>query len=158
MIERPLRIMVAKAGLDGHDRGARVVVRALEEAGFDVVYSGLHRTPAEVVEEALRQGVDAVGLSILSGAHMALLPEVIEGLRGEGAPDVIVFAGGIIPQEDVPRLRALGVAEVFLPGTPTEQAIAWIRANVRARAATAPGAEPAAAPAASPRPGTRTTA
>lgn len=148
MSERPLRIMVAKAGLDGHDRGARVVVRALEEAGFEVVYSGLHRTPAEVAEAARRGGVDAVGLSTLSGAHMTLLPALIEGLRGEGAPDVVVFAGGIIPHEDVSKLRALGVAEVFLPGTSTEQAVAWIRAHVRPRAEVA-GAEPST-PAASP--------
>ncbi len=137
MSERSPKIMVAKAGLDGHDRGARIVVRALEEAGFEVVYSGLHRTSEEVVEAAVREGVDALGLSILSGAHMELLPAIVEGLRREGAADVTVFAGGIIPQEDVPRLRAAGVAEVFLPGTSTERAIDWIRANVRPRAAPA---------------------
>ena len=133
MSERPLRILVAKAGLDGHDRGARVVVRAFEEAGFEVVYSGLHRTPEEVVEAALRARVDAVGLSILSGAHAALVPAVIHGLDAAGAPDVAVLVGGIIPQGDVPALQALGVAAVFLPGTPTSEAVAWIRANVRRR-------------------------
>lgn len=142
MSERALRIMVAKAGLDGHDRGARVVARALGEAGFEVVYSGLHRTPQQVVDAALQAGVDAIGLSILSGAHLTLLPAVVELLRGQGAPDVVVFGGGIIPEEDVARLRAAGVAEVFLPGTPTAQAVAWIRANVRPRAEVAPQAKP----------------
>jgi methylmalonyl-CoA mutase C-terminal domain/subunit len=132
-----MKIMVAKAGLDGHDRGARVVVRALEEAGFEVVYSGLHRSPEEVVEAAVREGVDALGLSILSGAHLELLPAIVDGLGREGAADVVVFAGGIIPREDVAPLRAAGVAEVFLPGTPTERVIAWIRANVRPRTAPA---------------------
>ena len=138
MPERSLRIMVAKAGLDGHDRGARVVVRALEEAGLEVVYSGLHRTPDEVVEAALREGVDAVGLSILSGAHMTLLPAVVEGLRSAGAPDMVVFAGGIVPREDVRALEALGVRAVFLPGTTTGQVVDWIRAHVRRRAAIEP--------------------
>jgi len=147
MGERTLRILVAKVGLDGHDRGARVVARALEEAGFDVVYSGLHRTPEQVVEAALQAGADAIGLSILSGAHMTLLPEVVALLHARGAPDVAVFAGGIVPQDDVARLRDAGVAEVFLPGTPTERPVAWIRANVRPRASGAPAA-PAAAPAA----------
>lgn len=148
MSERPLRILVAKVGLDGHDRGARVVVRALEEAGLEVVYSGLHRSPEQVVAAALQAGVDAIGLSILSGAHLTLLPQVVELLRGHGAPEVVVFAGGIVPQDDVARLREAGVAEVFLPGTPTERAVAWIRANVRARASAglpAPAVEPAAA-------------
>jgi methylmalonyl-CoA mutase C-terminal domain/subunit len=148
MGERALRILVAKVGLDGHDRGARVVVRALEAAGFDVVYSGLHRTPEQVVAAALQAGVDAIGLSILSGAHLTLLPQVVALLRAQGAPEVVVFAGGIVPQDDVARLREAGVAEVFLPGTPTERAVAWIRANVPARAAAAlpaPAATPAAA-------------
>jgi len=148
MNERPLRIMVAKVGLDGHDRGARVVVRALEAAGLEVVYSGLHRSPEQVVAAALQAGVDAIGLSILSGAHLTLLPEVVALLRDRGAPEVVVFAGGIVPQDDVARLREAGVAEVFLPGTPTDRAVTWIRANVRARASggvPAPSAEPAAA-------------
>lgn len=135
MHERPLRVMVAKAGLDGHDRGARVVVRALEEAGIEVVYSGLHRSPEQVVEAALREGVDAIGVSVLSGAHLTLLPALVEGLRSAGAPDLPVFAGGIIPQDDVPALQASGVSAVFLPGTPTARAVEWIRAHVRPRAA-----------------------
>ncbi len=149
MSESGPRIMVAKVGLDGHDRGARVVARALEEAGFEVVYSGLHRTPEQVVAMALQAGVDAIGLSILSGAHLTLLPEVVARLSARGAADVVVFAGGIVPQDDVARLRDAGVAEVFLPGTPTGQAVAWIRANVRPRAAGAAPAPSAAAAAAS---------
>ncbi len=152
MSERPLRILVAKAGLDGHDRGAKVVARALDEAGFEVIYGGLHRTPEEIAEQAVELGADAVGLSIMSGAHLTLVPAVIEALRALGAGDVPVFGGGIIPAEDAPALRALGVAALFGPGTPTPSIVAWLRESVqprraaalrRARPAVASGAEPA---------------
>ena len=131
---RRLRILVAKPGLDGHDRGAKIIARALRDAGFEVIYTGLHQTPEMIVAAAIQEDVDAVGLSIMSGAHLTLFPAVVELLRQQGAADVVVFGGGIIPQEDVPRLKALGVAEVFLPGTPTQAAIEWIRAHVRPRA------------------------
>ncbi|HET6437240.1 MAG TPA: cobalamin B12-binding domain-containing protein [Anaeromyxobacter sp.] len=130
---RRVRILVAKPGLDGHDRGAKVIARALRDAGMEVVYTGLHQTPEMIAAAAVQEDVDAVGLSVLSGAHLTLFPAVLEQLRARGAPDIVVFGGGIIPQEDVPRLKALGVAEVFLPGTSTQAAIDWIRANVRAR-------------------------
>jgi len=132
--QRRLRILVAKPGLDGHDRGAKIIARALRDAGFEVIYTGLHQTPEMIVAAAIQEDVDAVGLSVMSGAHMTLFPAVVDLLRQQGAGQVVVFGGGIIPQEDVPRLRGLGVAEVFLPGTPTQAAIDWIRANVRPRA------------------------
>jgi methylmalonyl-CoA mutase C-terminal domain/subunit len=135
--ERPLRILVAKPGLDGHDRGAKIIARALRDAGFEVIYTGLHQTPEMIVAAAVQEDVDAVGLSIMSGAHMTLFPAVIELLREKGATDVAVFGGGIIPQDDVPRLKEKGVAEVFLPGSPTQGIIGWIRANIRQRAAAA---------------------
>ena len=134
---RPLRIIVAKPGLDGHDRGAKIIARALRDAGFEVIYTGLHQTPEMIVSAAIQEDVDAVGMSIMSGAHMTLFPAVIDLLREKGAADIAVFGGGIIPQDDVPRLKALGVAEVFLPGTPTQTTIDWIRANVHPRAAVA---------------------
>jgi methylmalonyl-CoA mutase C-terminal domain/subunit len=135
--ERPLRILVAKPGLDGHDRGAKIIARALRDGGFEVVYTGLHQTPEMIVAAAIQEDVDAVGLSIMSGAHMTLFPAVIELLKEKGASDIAVFGGGIIPQDDVPRLKEKGVAEVFLPGSPTQGIIDWIRANVRPRAAAA---------------------
>ncbi len=134
MTERRLRILVAKPGLDGHDRGAKIIARALRDAGFEVIYTGLHQTPEMIAAAAVQEDVDAVGLSVMSGAHMTLFPAVVDLLRQQGAGDVVVFGGGIIPQEDVPRLKALGVAEVFLPGTSTQAAIDWIRANVKPRA------------------------
>jgi methylmalonyl-CoA mutase C-terminal domain/subunit len=132
--ERPLRIIVAKPGLDGHDRGAKVIARALRDAGFEVIYTGLHQTPEMIVAAAIQEDVDAVGLSIMSGAHMTLFPAVIDALKQRGASDVQVFGGGIIPQDDVPKLKALGVAEVFLPGSTTQAIIDWIRAHIRPRA------------------------
>jgi len=135
--ERTLRILVAKPGLDGHDRGAKIIARALRDAGFEVIYTGLHQTPEMIVSAAVQEDVDAVGLSIMSGAHMTLFPAVIDLLREKGAPDISVFGGGIIPQDDVPRLKEKGVAEVFLPGSPTHGIIDWIRANVHPRAAAA---------------------
>jgi methylmalonyl-CoA mutase C-terminal domain/subunit len=132
--ERTLRIIVAKPGLDGHDRGAKIIARALRDAGFEVIYTGLHQTPEMIAAAAVQEDVDAVGLSIMSGAHMTLFPAVIENLRKLGAGDVLVFGGGIIPQDDVPKLKELGVAEVFLPGSSTQAIIDWIRQNIRPRA------------------------
>jgi methylmalonyl-CoA mutase C-terminal domain/subunit len=132
--ERNLRIIVAKPGLDGHDRGAKIIARALRDAGFEVIYTGLHQTPEMIAAAAIQEDVDAVGLSIMSGAHMTLFPAVIENLRQNGAGDVLVFGGGIIPQDDVPRLKELGVSEVFLPGSTTQTIIDWIRKNIRPRA------------------------
>ena len=131
MSDRKLRILVAKPGLDGHDRGAKVVARALADAGYEVVYTGLHQTPEMIAAAAVQEAVDAVGLSIMSGAHMTLFPAVIDLLREQGASDVAVFGGGIIPQDDVPQLKALGVSEVFLPGTTTQSVVEWIRGNVQ---------------------------
>ena len=132
--DRQLRIIVAKPGLDGHDRGAKIIARALRDAGFEVIYTGLHQTPEMIVAAAIQEDVDAVGLSIMSGAHMTLFPAVVDLLRDQDAKDIVVFGGGIIPQDDVPKLKEKGVAEVFLPGSPTQGIIEWIRANVRPRA------------------------
>ncbi len=133
--ERPLRIIVAKPGLDGHDRGAKIIARALRDAGFEIIYTGLHQTPEMIVAAAIQEDVDAVGLSIMSGAHMTLFPAVVDLLREKGASDVVVFGGGIIPQDDIPRLKALGVAEVFLPGSSTQAIVDWIRQHVHPRKA-----------------------
>ena len=133
--ERQLRIIVAKPGLDGHDRGAKIIARALRDAGFEVIYTGLHQTPEMIVAAAIQEDVDAVGLSIMSGAHMTLFPAVIELLGEKGASDIAVFGGGIIPQDDVPKLKEKGVAAVFLPGSSTQNIIEWIRTNIRPRAA-----------------------
>jgi methylmalonyl-CoA mutase C-terminal domain/subunit len=134
---RPLRILVAKPGLDGHDRGAKIIARALRDAGMEVVYTGLHQTPEMIVAAAIQEDVDAVGLSILSGAHMTIFPAVIELLQAQKASDITVFGGGIIPQDDVPKLKSKGVAELFLPGTSTQTTVEWIRANVKPRPAAA---------------------
>ncbi len=133
--ERQLRIIVAKPGLDGHDRGAKIIARALRDAGFEVIYTGLHQTPEMIVAAAIQEDVDAIGLSIMSGAHMTLFPAVIEILREKGAGEIAVFGGGIIPQDDVPKLKEAGVAAVFLPGSTTQAIVDWIRGNVRPRAA-----------------------
>jgi methylmalonyl-CoA mutase C-terminal domain/subunit len=127
MVSEPLRILIAKPGLDGHDRGAKVIARALRDAGMEVIYTGLRQTPDMIVEAALQEDVDAVGLSILSGAHMTLVPRVIEGLRRAGLDHVAVFLGGIIPDEDVPALEELGVAGIFGPGTSTQVVTDFIR-------------------------------
>lgn len=129
MVE-PRRILVAKPGLDGHDRGAKVVARALRDAGFEVIYTGLHQTPEMIAAAAVQEDVDAIGLSIMSGAHNTLFPAVIEALRQLGAEDVPVFGGGIIPDEDVTALQAAGVAKVFQPGTPLAEIVAWIEQHV----------------------------
>jgi methylmalonyl-CoA mutase C-terminal domain/subunit len=129
------RILVAKPGLDGHDRGAKIVARALRDAGFEVVYTGLHQTPEMIANAAVQEDVDGVGLSIMSGAHNTLFPAVIQALRAKGATDVVVFGGGIIPEDDIPALQAAGVKGVFTPGTSLAQIIDWVRANVVPRAA-----------------------
>jgi methylmalonyl-CoA mutase, C-terminal domain len=125
-VDRPYRVVVAKPGLDGHDRGAKVIARALRDAGFEVIYTGLHQTPEQVVEAVIQEDADAVGLSLLSGAHMTLIPKVVELLRERGADDVMVFAGGIIPDEDIPKLEELGVAGVFTPGASIASITEWL--------------------------------
>jgi methylmalonyl-CoA mutase cobalamin-binding domain/chain len=132
---RKLRILVAKPGLDGHDRGAKVVARALADAGYEVVYTGLHQTPEMIAAAAVQEAVDAVGLSIMSGAHMTLFPAVIEALKARGIADVIVFGGGIVPKEDMPKLSAMGVAKIFTPGASTNEIIDWVESYVRPKVA-----------------------
>jgi methylmalonyl-CoA mutase C-terminal domain/subunit len=132
--DRPLRILVAKAGLDGHDRGAKIIARALRDAGFEVIYTGLHQTPEMIADAAVQEDVDAIGLSILSGAHLTLFPAVLEELRVRGVRDVVLFGGGIIPGEDGDELRRTGVAELFTPGASTQEIVAWVREHVRPRA------------------------
>ncbi|MEZ4240840.1 MAG: cobalamin B12-binding domain-containing protein [Myxococcota bacterium] len=139
-----LRVLIAKPGLDGHDRGAKVVARGLRDAGMEVIYSGLHQTPAHIVRTALEEDVQVVGLSILSGAHMRLVPAVVQGLRAEGLDDVLVIAGGIIPPDDVVALKAQGVAAVFAPGAPLADIVAFVREHAPARGTDAdPMARPA---------------
>jgi len=132
--EKVLRILVAKAGLDGHDRGAKIIARALRDAGFEVIYTGLHQTPEMIAEAAVQEDVDAVGLSILSGAHLTLFPAVMKALRARGADDVSVFGGGIVPQDDIAHLKQTGVKEVFTPGASTQEIVDWIHKNVQPRA------------------------
>lgn len=134
MAERKLRLLVAKPGLDGHDRGAKIVARAFRDAGFEVIYTGLRQTPEQIVNTAIQEDVDAVTLSILSGAHNTLFPRVIELLRDKGAGELPVFGGGIIPEDDIPGLKAAGVKEIFTPGTSTEDINAWVKANIHPRA------------------------
>jgi methylmalonyl-CoA mutase C-terminal domain/subunit len=129
-----IRVVVAKPGLDGHDRGAKVVARALRDAGMEVIYTGLHQTPEMIVETVIQEDADACGLSIHSGAHMTLFPKVLKLLRERGAADVIVFGGGIIPPEDIAALKELGIAEVFTPGAPTTDIVEWLRNAVAAKA------------------------
>jgi methylmalonyl-CoA mutase C-terminal domain/subunit len=135
--KRKLRILVAKPGLDGHDRGAKVVARALADAGYEVIYTGLHQTPEMIAAAAVQESVDAVGLSIMSGAHMTHFPAVLEALRARGAGDVVVFGGGIVPDDDVVALKKLGVAEIFKPGTATQDIVSWIERDLRPRAGVA---------------------
>jgi methylmalonyl-CoA mutase, C-terminal domain len=130
--EKKIRVVVAKPGLDGHDRGAKIIARALRDAGMEVIYTGLHQTPEQIVETVIQEDADAVGLSILSGAHMTLVPRVLQLLKEQGADDVIVTLGGTIPSDDVQQLKDLGVAEVFTPGASTQQAVEFIRSAVRA--------------------------
>lgn len=131
MRERKIRVLVAKPGLDGHDRGAKVIARALRDAGMEVIYTGLRQTPEMIAAAALQEDVDAVGISILSGAHKTLCPRIVELLRQNGMDDTLVLVGGIVPAEDIPELKAKGIAEVFLPGTSTEEIVKYIRDNVR---------------------------
>jgi methylmalonyl-CoA mutase C-terminal domain/subunit len=130
MTQPNIRILVAKPGLDGHDRGAKVVARALRDAGFEVIYTGLHQTPEMIAAAAVQEDVDCVGLSIMSGAHNVLFPAVMDALRARGAGDIAVFGGGIIPEEDMERLKAAGVRGLFTPGTPLEEIVQWVRDNV----------------------------
>jgi methylmalonyl-CoA mutase, C-terminal domain len=134
MSERKLRLLVAKPGLDGHDRGAKIVARSFRDAGFEVIYTGLRQTPEQIVNTAIQEDVDAVTLSILSGAHNTLFPKVVELLKAKGAGDIPVFGGGIIPEDDIPGLKSAGVMEIFTPGTSTEDINAWVRANIHPRA------------------------
>ena len=124
---RKIRVVVAKAGLDGHDRGAKIIARALRDAGMEVIYTGLHQTPEQIVETVIQEDADAVGLSILSGAHMTLVPRIMELLKAQGAEDVVVVVGGTIPNEDIPELKELGVAEIFTPGAPVQGIVDYIR-------------------------------
>ncbi len=129
-MERKIRVLIAKPGLDGHDRGAKVVASALRDAGMEVIYTGLHQTPEMIVEAAIQEDVDVVGLSILSGAHMALFPRIMDLLRERGAGDKLVIAGGIIPKDDIEELKKIGIAEIFGPGTPTSKIVDYIRSKV----------------------------
>ena len=133
MNERKIRVLVAKPGLDGHDRGAKVIARALRDAGMEVIYTGLRQTPEMIASAALQEDVDAVGISILSGAHNTLCPRIVNLLRENGMDDTLVLVGGIVPQEDIAKLKAIGVSEIFLPGTSTEDIVTFVRANVRAQ-------------------------
>lgn len=134
MSDRKLRILVAKPGLDGHDRGAKVIARALRDAGMEVIYTGLHQTPEMIVSAAIQEDVDAIGMSIMSGAHMTLFPAVLKLLKEKDALDIKVFGGGIVPDEDIPRLKEAGVAQVFTPGSSTQDIVAWIESAIPARA------------------------
>lgn len=130
-MSKPIRVLVAKPGLDGHDRGAKLIARALRDAGMEVIYTGLRQSPEQIVAAAIQEDVDVIGMSILSGAHNHLLPKVVELLRAQGADDVLVFGGGVIPEEDIPALKAAGIAEVFTPGTTTSATIEFIKNNVK---------------------------
>jgi methylmalonyl-CoA mutase C-terminal domain/subunit len=134
-VERTIRVVIAKPGLDGHDRGAKIIARSLRDAGMEVIYTGLHQTPEQIVETAIQEDADAVGISILSGAHMTLVPRILELLRENGAEDVLVVAGGTIPGEDIDELKAQGVAEVFTPGAPTSDIVDFLRGRLTSAAA-----------------------
>ena len=134
MTEKKIRVLVAKPGLDGHDRGAKVVARALRDAGMEVIYTGLRQTPEQIVSAAIQEDVDCIALSILSGAHNTLLPRVSDLLREKQADDIVFMAGGVIPADDIPALKAAGVKEVFTPGTSTDEIVGWVRENVRPHA------------------------
>ena len=131
MTDRKIRVLIAKPGLDGHDRGAKVIARALRDAGMQVIYTGLRQTPEQTVAAAVQEDVDAIGLSILSGAHNVLFPEIMRLLKEQDASDIAVFAGGIIPEQDIPKLKSMGIREIFLPGTPTSTAVNAIREAVQ---------------------------
>jgi methylmalonyl-CoA mutase, C-terminal domain len=129
---RTIRVVVAKVGLDGHDRGAKIIARALRDAGMEVIYTGLHQTPEQVVETAIQEDADAIGISILSGAHMTLIPRIIELLKENDGEDILVFCGGTIPKDDIQRLKEMGVGEIFTPGTPTKKAVEYVEGAVAA--------------------------
>ena len=131
--ERKVRILIAKPGLDGHDRGAKVIARGFRDAGFEVIYTGLHQTPEQIVAAAIQEDVDGIGLSSLSGAHDYLFPRVIELLKEKGAEDIVVFGGGIIPEEDIPELTQCGIRAIFPPGTPIDETVKWARQNIKPR-------------------------
>jgi methylmalonyl-CoA mutase C-terminal domain/subunit len=131
--KRKIRVLVAKPGLDGHDRGARIIARAYRDAGFEVVYSGLHQTPEEVVQAAIQEDVDMIGLSSLAGAHMYLFPRVLGLLKEKGANDIVVCGGGIFPEEDIPELKKAGIKEIFTPGTPLTEVVKWVKEHVEPR-------------------------
>jgi len=131
--KRKIRVLVGKPGLDGHDRGARIIARAYRDAGFEVVYSGLHQTPEEIVQAAIQEDVDMIGLSSLAGAHMYLFPRVVELLKEKGADDIVVCGGGIFPEEDIPQLKKAGIKEIFTPGTPLTEVVKWVKENVEPR-------------------------
>ena len=128
---RKIRVLIAKPGLDGHDRGAKVVARSLRDAGMEVIYTGLHQTPEMIVNTAVQEDVDVVGLSIMSGAHMTLMPAVVTGLESKDAKNIIVFGGGIVPDDDIPQLKEKGVRAIFTPGTSTEDIVTWVKQNVQ---------------------------
>jgi methylmalonyl-CoA mutase, C-terminal domain len=132
-MDRPIRVLVAKPGLDGHDRGAKVIARALRDAGMEVIYTGLRQTPEQIVNAAIQEDVDCVAVSILSGAHNTLLPRIAELMNAQGADDVLLIGGGVIPQEDIPGLKTSGIKEIFTPGTPTQVTIDFIKSNVTPR-------------------------
>ena len=136
-MDRPYRVIVAKPGLDGHDRGAKVIARALRDAGFEVIYTGLHQTPEQVVQAVIQEDADAVGLSLLSGAHLTLVPKIMGALRAHGADHVLVICGGIIPEADIPKLQEIGVAKVFTPGAPLQEILEWLAAELDRREAAA---------------------
>ena len=131
--KRKIRVLVAKPGLDGHDRGARIIARTYRDAGFEVVYSGLHQTPEEVVQAAIQEDVDMIGLSSLAGAHMYLFPRVVELLQENNADDIVVCGGGIFPEDDIPKLKKAGIKELFTPGTPLDEIVKWVEENVNPR-------------------------
>jgi len=130
---KKIRVLVAKPGLDGHDRGAKVVARALRDAGFEVIYTGLHQTPEQIVATAIQEDVDAIGLSSLAGAHEYLFPRVMELLKEKNADDILVWGGGIIPEEDIPKLKEIGIKEIFLPGTKIEDTVTWVKSNIKSK-------------------------
>lgn len=130
MPKKKIRILIAKPGLDGHDRGAKIICRALRDAGMEVIYTGLRRTPEEIVNSAVQEDVDVIGLSILSGAHNVLFSQIVDLLKEKGADDIILIAGGIFPEKDIPGLRKMGISEIFLPGTSTQDIVEWIEENV----------------------------
>lgn len=131
MAKRKIRILIAKPGLDGHDRGAKVISRALRDAGFEVIYTGLRRTPGEIVNTAIQEDVNVIGLSILSGAHTVLFPKIMNLLKEKGIDNIEVIAGGVIPEKDIPKMKKLGISEIFLPGSSTQDIVRWIEANIQ---------------------------